>query len=37
VGEEAYEKLESVTHRIKKKIIAFHVQHLEKELIGDEN
>ena len=33
VGDDAYEK-SSVTHRIKKKIIAFHVHHLEKELIG---
>lgn len=37
VGDDAYEKIENVTHRIKKKIIAFHVHHLEKELIGNES
>lgn len=37
VEREAFEKLEGVTHRIKKKILAFHIQHLEKQLLKDEN
>lgn len=34
---ESYEKLEEVTHRIKKKILAIHIDRLEKDLEAAQN